>query len=117
MVSAVLAVSGGYTSQKFYALMPGLWVPFVPVVIFAAYFALSGSFRIGLGKVIDHTPLHWLVYFHALRISTIGAAVETARGMFPESFELFVGVPDLLFGLSGSSLPFVSADIVLCETQ
>ena len=100
VVSAVLAVSGGYTTQKFYALMPGLWLPFVPVVIFAAYFALSSSLRNGLGKVIDHTPLHWLVYLHALRISAIGTAFETVRGTFPESFELLVGVPDLLFGLS-----------------
>ena len=100
VVSAALALSGAYTSQKFYALMPGLWLPFVPVMIFAAYFALSGPFRDGLGKVIDHTPLHWLVYFQALRISAVGTAFETARGKFPESFELFVGVPDLLFGLS-----------------
>ena len=45
-------------------------------------------------------PLHWLIYFHALRLSAIGTAFETARGTFPQSFELAVGVPDLLFGLS-----------------
>ena len=56
--------------------------------------------RDALGKVIGATPLHWLVYFHALRISAVGTAFETARGKFPESFELAVGVPDLLFGLS-----------------
>ena len=100
LASAALALSGAYTSQMFYTLLPGLWIPFVPVLIFAAYFALSASLRDGLGHVIDHTPLHWLVYFHALRISAIGTAFETVRGKFPESFELFVGVPDLLFGLS-----------------
>lgn len=53
-----------------------------------------------LSKIIEQTPLHWLVYFQALRISAVGTAFETVRGTFPESFELFVGVPDLLFGLS-----------------
>ena len=100
VASAALALSGAYTSEQFYAMLPGLWIPFIPIVIFATYFALSGPFRNALGKVIDHTPLQWLVYFQALRISAIGTAFETARGRFPVAFELYVGVPDLLFGLS-----------------
>ena len=75
-------------------------MPLVPALIFALYFAVSRGPRDALGKVIGATPLHWLVYFHALRISAVGTAFETARGKFPESFELAVGVPDLLFGLS-----------------
>ena len=98
--SAALSLSGAYTSEAFYALLPGLWMPLVPALIFVLYFAVSRGPRDGLGKVIGATPLHWLVYFHALRISAVGTAFETARGKFPESFELAVGVPDLLFGLS-----------------
>jgi len=100
LASAALAISGAYTSQTFYDLLPGLWIPLVPVLIFTAYFATSSSFRDTLSNVVKRTPLHWLVYFQALRISAVGTAFETARGTFPESFELFVGVPDLLFGLS-----------------
>ncbi len=88
LASAALAISGAYTSQTFYDLLPGLWIPFVPVQIFAIYFATSSSFRDTITKVIDQTPLHCLVYFQALRISAVG----TARRTFPESFELFAGV-------------------------
>ena len=98
--SAALSLSGTYASESFYALLPGLWMPLVPALIFALYFAVSRGPRDALAKVIDATPLHWLVYLHALRISAVGTAFETARGKFPESFELAVGVPDLLFGLS-----------------
>ena len=100
LASAGLSLSGAYASDSFYSMLPGLWTPFVPVFIFAAYFTASRSIRDGIGKVLAATPLHWLVYFQALRLSAIGTAFETARGAFPQSFELAVGVPDLLFGLS-----------------
>ena len=100
LASAGLSLSGAYASDSFYAMLPGLWMPFVPVFIFVAFGAASRSIRDGIGKVLAATPLHWLIYFHALRLSAIGTAIETARGTFPRSFELAVGVPDLLFGLS-----------------
>ena len=100
LASAGLALSGAYASDSFYAMLPGLWAPFVPVFIFVALSAASRSIRSGIAKVLAATPLHWLIYFHSLRLSAIGTAFETARGTFPQSFELAVGVPDLLFGLS-----------------
>lgn len=100
LASAGLSLSGAYASDSFYAMLPGLWMFFIPVFIFAAFSAASRSIRDGIGKVLAATPLHWLVYFQALRLSALGTAFETARGTFPPSFELAVGVPDLLFGLS-----------------
>ena len=84
--SAALSLSGAYTSEAFYALLPGLWMPLVPALIFALYFAVSRGPHDGLGKVIRATPLHWLVYFHALRISAARTAFETARGEVPGVF-------------------------------
>ena len=100
LASGALSLSGAYASDSFYAMLPGLWMFFFPVFIFVAFSVVSRSIRDGIGKVLAATPLHWLVYFHALRVSAIGAGLETARGTFPQSFELAVGVPDLLFGLS-----------------
>ncbi len=100
LASAGLSFSGAYASDSFYAMLPGLWMFFIPVFIFVAFSAASRSIRDGIGKVLAATPLHWLVYFQALRLSALGTAFETARGTFPPSFELAVGVPDLLFGLS-----------------
>ncbi len=100
LASGALSLSGAYASNSFYAMLPGLWMFFFPVFIFVAFSVASRTVRDGIGKVLAATPLHWLVYFHALRVSAIGAGLETARGTFPQSFELAVGVPDLLFGLS-----------------
>jgi len=49
------------------------------------------------GKVV---PLRWFAYFQVLRVAAIGTAIRTYQGEFPRSVELWVGVPDLLFGLS-----------------
>jgi len=100
LASAGLSLSGAYASDSFYAMLPGLWITFVPVFMFIAFSVASPTIRDGIGKVLAATPLHWLVYFQALRLSAIRTAFETARGTFPQSFELAVGVPDLLFGLS-----------------
>ena len=44
--------------------------------------------------------MQWFAYFHALRITALGTAAKTAGGEFPLYFEILVGIPDLLFGIS-----------------
>ncbi len=64
-----------------------------PVLLFAGV-------RNGLRGIVDCTPLHWFAWFHALRLAALGTAYKTAIGEFPVYFELLVGIPDLLFGIS-----------------
>jgi hypothetical protein len=56
--------------------------------------------RDGMGRIVDTTPWHWIAYFHGLRIAALGTAYKTILGQFPAYFEILVGIPDLLFGLS-----------------
>ncbi len=56
--------------------------------------------RNGLRRIVDTTPWHWFAYFHGLRIAALGTAYKTLIGEFPVYFEIFVGIPDLLFGVS-----------------
>jgi len=43
--------------------------------------------------------------------AALGTAYKTIIGEFPESFEIFVGIPDLLFGISAlKTLIFTLSD-------
>lgn len=99
-VAWLLGARGVYVSDAFLAWLPGLWISalafaaaIVPVVLFAGV-------REGLRRIADATPWHVFASFHALRIAALGTALKAHRGEFPVSFELMVGIPDLLFGLS-----------------
>ena len=100
LASAYLARSGAYVSPGVLDLMPGLWLPLVPLVLALAFIALLPAFRRALTGIADHTPDHWFVYLQALRIFAVGTLAATARGEFPLYFELGVGLSDLAFGLS-----------------
>ncbi|MEM7025360.1 MAG: hypothetical protein AAF637_22635, partial [Pseudomonadota bacterium] len=65
----------------------------VPVLLF-------GSVRDGLRQIVDTTPWHWFAWFQAIRITALGTLYKTWVGAFPVWFEVFVGIPDLLFGAS-----------------
>lgn len=100
VASALLASSGAYMSGGLLKLLPGLWLPAVPLAIVGMAFGVSGNFRRALVGILDATPPHWLVYVQALRITALGTLVKTINGTFPLYFEIGVGIPDLCFGLS-----------------
>ena len=100
VLSAYLASSGTYLAPEFLQWMPGLWLPLVPFAIIGIAIGLSRVFRNALVGILDVTPPQWLVYVQAVRMSALGTLIKTMQGKFPLHFELGVGIPDLLFGLS-----------------
>jgi len=100
LASAALAITGTYLSERFLRLLPGLWLPLVPMLAVLGAIGASREVRQSLLGVLDVTPPEWLVAVHALRILALGTLVKTLQGEFPLHFELGVGLPDLAFGLS-----------------
>lgn len=100
LISSWLALSGVYLSPGFLAVYPTLWLPFIPLVPVIAVLAISATARRALQVVIDTVPVGWLIGIHALRILALGTMIKAWRGEFSLSFALWVGVPDLLYGLS-----------------
>lgn len=99
-LSGFLSSTGVYTWDQFLRSAPGYWLPYIPVVIAGALVMLSSTVRHAVGKLVDGTPSHWLAGIHLLRISAIGTLIKASMGVFPEKFAWFVGIPDLVFGLS-----------------
>lgn len=108
-ITTWLGYHGFYLSKPFLASYPTLWVPFLPVVIVFTALMLSASARRAVDQLIDATPQTWLVGIHALRILAIGTLVKAWQGSFVVSFALWVGIPDLLFGLSALLMMRVAA--------
>jgi len=100
VLSAYLAATGVYTTERFLRTMPGLWLPLVPVALIVIPAVIIPPVRRALLAIAGETPRVWFAYLQALRISALGTAIKTLQGAFPLAFELFVGIPDLLFGLS-----------------
>ena len=100
VASGYLAYTGAYTSERFLNALPGLWLPLVPIALAILPIAFIPLLRTGILKSAQATPRPWFAYLQALRISALGTAIKTLQGAFPVAFEVFVGIPDLLFGLS-----------------
>ena len=100
VVGGYLAYTGVYTSQNFLNALPGLWLPLVPVALAILPIVSIPMLRTGILKSAQATPRQWFAYLQALRISALGTAIKTLQGEFPVAFEVFVGIPDLLFGIS-----------------
>jgi len=100
VVSAFLAYQGFYSSPEFFSAYPGLWLPFIPLLVVAIPLMLLPRLRNALSAAGRVAPLRWFAYFQVLRVAALGTAIKTYQGEFPVSVELWVGIPDLLFGLS-----------------
>ncbi len=100
ILTSVLGVRDVFISDALMPYLPGLWLQIITVTVCVLPIVFFSELRAGLGQIVEGTPLHWLAYFHALRISALGTAYKTSTGEFPLYFELFVGIPDLLFGMS-----------------
>lgn len=98
--TSVLGYQGLYLREDVLRLLPGLWLQLVTVAVAVLPVLLFSVLRQSLRRIVDTTPWHWFAYFQALRITALGTAAKTVSGEFPLYFELLVGVPDLLFGLS-----------------
>lgn len=98
-----LALSGSYQTAAFYGLLPGLWLPLVPIVLTLTLIAASPTLRQTLLAIASrHTRA--LVFVHTLRIAAVGSVIKAATGDFPLFFAYLVALPDLLFGLSALAL-------------
>lgn len=100
VVTSVLGAQGVYLREDVLQLYPAFWLQVVTVAVAVVPLVIFGSLRQVAREIVDRTPLHWFAWFHGLRIAALGTAYKTAIGEFPAYFEYFVGVPDLLFGLS-----------------
>ena len=70
------------------------------MVITVTLIVLVQPLRQGLRVLVDETPASWLVGIHQFRILALGSIIKAANGLFPAKFAWYVGVPDLLFGVS-----------------
>ncbi len=100
LISTWLALSGVYLSRGFLESYPTLWLPFIPVLAVLGMMLIFPSARRAMQILIDTVPVRWLVGIHALRILALGTLIKAWRGEFSLSFALWVGIPDLIFGLS-----------------
>ncbi|MBT3055971.1 MAG: hypothetical protein KME69_13975 [Candidatus Thiodiazotropha sp. (ex Codakia orbicularis)] len=91
---------GRFGSEPFCNLMPGYWMPYVPVVVALSMMLSLAPLRDGLRVLVDETPVHWLSGIHILRILALGTLLKASNDLFPQMFAWFVGGPDLLFGIS-----------------
>lgn len=99
-VSWALGQAGFYLREGFLKTYPGLWLPMAPVVVVTTAWLIVPGLRSGLPKMLDAVPRESWAWLQVLRIAAIGTLLKTFSGEFPVYFELFVGVPDLIFGVS-----------------
>ena len=100
ILSGILGAKGVYVSDYLLQGLPGLWLQLVTVLAIVLPVVMLPGLRNSLRRIVDGTPWHWFAYFHALRVAALGTAYKTIIGQFPISFEIAVGLPDLLFGIS-----------------
>ncbi len=100
LITSILGARGFYVSEDFLEWLPGFWLQLITVAVCVGPVILFAGLRDGLRRIVDATPWHWFAYFHGLRIAALGTAYKTMTGEFPAYFEILVGIPDLLFGLS-----------------
>jgi hypothetical protein len=99
-LTTYLAVTGVYLTDRFLQMYPTIWIPFIPVAIVVIPALTFGSAREAVSQLIDATPTQHLIAIHALRILAFGTLYKAWNHTFSQSFAVFVGIPDLLFGLS-----------------
>lgn len=100
VTASALGAHGVYIAEGLLRWLPALWLQVVTVAACVMPVLWSERVRADLRQIADATPWHWFAYFHALRIAALGTVYKTWIGEFPAYFELLVGVPDLLFGMS-----------------
>lgn len=100
IVTSYLGARGVYISPELLEWFPALWLQVITVAAAVLPLVFFEGLRREMRQIVDDTPLHWFAWFHSLRVGALGTAYKTSIGEFPVYFELFVGIPDFLFGLS-----------------
>ncbi len=100
IVTSILGANEVFISEELLILLPGFWLQLITVAVCVLPVILFGSVRGKMRQIVDITPYHWFAYFHGLRILALGTTYKTIIGEFPVYFEILVGIPDLLFGIS-----------------
>ena len=98
-IAAILGYRGLWLEERVLATLPGLWLPLIPVLLMLLPLA-STTIRTAVFRAGQAIPRSWFAVVQAVRVAAIGTAIKTYHGEFPEMVEYFVGVPDLLFGIS-----------------
>jgi len=80
--------------------MPGLWVPFIPVILVQPLLLLLKSLREALAIAVRETCWSSFAWLQALRIGALGTIVKMYLGTFPVYFGYALGYPDFIYGLS-----------------
>lgn len=104
MACTAMGIQGGHTSPELLGRIPFLWQAVVPVIIAAIYLLSSQALRSALSVIATVTPLQWLVFFQALRIGALGGVLKGLQGEITSSYVFWVGIPDLVYGLSALCL-------------
>ena len=99
-LSTYLGLSGYYQSEGFLSSLPGLWITQIAVLIIMIPWLASKMLRQGIDKIIDQTPLHFIMAFEGLRILALGGIIKGYRGEFSLFFAKFIGIPDFLYGVT-----------------
>lgn len=99
-VSSWASTTDLYDQEAFLRLLPGFWLPLVPMLIATFCYIASPTLRCTLTRTLNGTPRHWHVLFQALRLASAGAMYKAYQGEFPIYFAVFSGGPDFLYALS-----------------
>ena len=79
--------------------IPFLWQAFVPVTLWMLALGFP-AVRRGLNGIALATPDRWFYAIQALRIGAIGGVTKGFIGAIQSDYVFWVGIPDLLFGIS-----------------
>ncbi len=99
ILSSWLAINDFYAGQRFLSSLPGLWITQIPVLIVMIPWIFSQNFRVAIGLIISHIPLHRIMAFEGLRVLAIGGIFKGFSGEFSLFYAQFVGMPDFIFGV------------------
>ena len=111
-----LSLSGNGRNPAFLKLLPGLWLPPLPVLGTALAITLSPALRSAFFALASGVPEYQLILFQALRIAAIGSVIKTSLGRLPPAFGFGTGIPDLLFGISAAALLLTNASTLVPPT-
>jgi len=100
IATSALSICGVYTSPAFLHLLPGLWLPMIPIILSAGLYRAWPVFSEAIQRVVTGTPTHAFILIQILRIAAIGGVYKATQGLMPAMFTAVVGIPDFLFGLS-----------------
>ncbi len=104
LICTAMGIEGLHISPTLRAKVPFLWQATVPVLIVAVGLLGSPRLRRALTAIAAFTPLEWFVWFQVLRIGALGGVLKGMQGQIDSSYVFWVGLPDLLYGLSALAL-------------